>query len=733
MTEVKRIPGRILLLLMLTAACTRAVPSLEERVESTLSQMTLDEKLAIIHAQSKFSSPGVPRLGVPELWTDDGPHGIRPDVFWDMWKSAGQTNDSCTAFPALTCLAATWNRDMALLYGKSVGEEARYRKKNVLLGPGINICRTPMGGRNFEYMGEDPFLAGQMAVPYIQGVQSNNVAACVKHFALNNTEFERHNTNVIVDERTLHEIYLPAFKAAVQEGGAWSVMGAYNLYEDQHLCHNRLLLCDILKDEWGFDGAVISDWGGCHDTDEAIRNGLDLEFGTWTDGVQVNGSGAYDEYYLANPYKRKILAGEAGTEELDDKVRRVLRLNFRTQLGGNWGSFCSPEHFSAARTIAAEGMVLLKNEASVLPMRKDAARILVLGENAIKPFAVGGSSSSLKAQHEVTALEGICAAFPDAEIIYERAYQGQPVMTGYYYGDYDFTDPRSAEQLKADAVASVQASEADYVIFVGGLNKAKTMDCEGADRAAYDLPYGQNEVIEAVAALRPDMIFVNISGSPVAMPFAGRVGAILQAWYGGSEAGNALGDILTGAVNPSGKLPFTFPVKLSDGPVRTEEQYPGIEKDGVWQMAYTEGIYVGYRWYDTCGIRPLWPFGHGLSYTTFTYGKAKASSSTLRPGGRIRITVPVSNTGPTAGAEVVQLYISDMEASVDRPAKELKGFEKVYLQPGETRTVSFTVTFDDLCWYDVRQRGWRAEPGEFRALVASSAEDIRAVVPFTLK
>ena len=700
-------------------------------IENTLAQMTLDEKISIIHAQSKFSSPGVPRLGVPELWTMDGPHGVRPETLWDAWSSALWTSDSCTAYPVLTCLAASWDKELAGLYGRSVGEEARYRKKNVLLGPGLNIYRTPLCGRNFEYMGEDPFLAGKMSVPYIQGIQSNNVAACVKHFALNNQEFKRHRYNVNIDDRTLYEIYLPAFKMAVQEGGVWSVMSAYNLYQNQWVSHNRRLLTEILKDEWGFDGAVLSDWGAVHETVGAAQSGLDLEFGTGTNGVDVNTENAYDHYYLARPYKEKILSGELPESELDEKVRRVLRLNFRTQMGGNWGSLCSPEHFAHCRKIGSEGVVLLKNEGSVLPMRADAGKIVVLGENAIRPMVVGGSSSSLKTKYEITVLQGIMNAYPEAEVVYERAYQGEPKVTGNYnYSLYDLTDPRSDEKLLADALAAVK--DADYVIFVGGLNKNKQQDCEGRDRLSYDLPYGQNEVIGTLAAARPDMIYVNMSGTAVAMPFADKVASIVQAWYLGSETGNALTDVLTGKVNPSGKLPFTFPYFMEDGPVRTPAQYPGIEgEDDMWQVDYSEGIYVGYRWYEANNIKPRFPFGFGLSYTTFEYGQAVASAKTTK--NKLTVKVPVTNTGKVAGAEVVQLYIQDMEASVDRPVKELKGFEKIYLEPGQTKTVEFEIDRAALSFFDADKHEWVSEPGEFKALVAASSEDVRSEVLFTLK
>ena len=716
---------------VLSACCENNEKALEERVESVLAQMTLDEKIAIVHAQSKFSSPGVPRLGVPELWVMDGPHGVRPETLWDEWASALWTSDSCTAYPALTCLAASWDKELSLLYGRSVGEEARYRKKNVLLGPGVNIYRTPLCGRNFEYMGEDPYLAGKMCVPYIQGLQSNNVAACIKHYALNNQESKRSRVNVNIDDRTLYEIYLPAFKMAVQEGGAWSIMSSYNLYQDQWVSHNRRLLTDILKDEWGFDGAVISDWGAVHETDAAAHAGLDLEFGTGTNGVDMNTANAYDYYHLASPYKAKILAGELPVEELEEKVRRVLRLNFRTQLGGNWGSMCSEEHFSDCRKIGSEGIVLLKNDDDILPMKADARKIVVLGENAIRPMVAGGSSSSLKTKREVSPLEGIRNAFPDAEIVYERAYVGEVKLVGNYnYGQYDLTDTRSPEKILADALEAVK--DADYVIFIGGLNKNKNQDCEGRDRLSYDLPYGQNEVIAAIADVRPDMVYVNISGTAVAMPFINDVAAIVQAWYLGSEAGNALADVMTGKVNPSGKLPFTFPYVMADGPVRTEDQYPGLPQDErFYQVYYSEGIYVGYRWYEANDIKPMFPFGHGLSYTTFEYGQPMASSKTM--GKTLKVKVPVTNTGKVAGAEVVQLYIHDVEASVDRPVKELKGFDKVYLEPGQTKFVEFVIDRDALSFFDAEKHEWVAEPGEFKALIAASSEDIRGEVSFRLK
>ena len=545
---------------------------IEERVEDALSRLTLEEKVKLTHAQSKFSSAGVPRLGIPDVWTDDGPHGIRPDVLWDEWEQAGCTNDSCVAFPALTCLAATWNPEMSLLYGQSIGEEARYRNKSVLLGPGVNIYRTPLNGRNFEYMGEDPYLAGKMVSPYIRGVQQNGVAACVKHFALNNHEVNRHTTNVIVDDRALYEIYLPAFKMAVQEGGAWSIMGAYNLYKGQHLCHNQYTLNDILKGEWGFDGVVISDWGGTHDTRQAITNGLDMEFGSWTNGLSNGASNAYDNYYLANPYLNLIREGKVGTTELDDKVRRILRLIFRTVMNPDrpWGSMLSPEHYEAARRIGEEGIVLLQNKGNVLPIDLNRAKkILVVGENAIKMMTVGGGSSSLKVQRELSPLDGIKQRVAGkAEVVYARGYVGD--ASGEYNGvvtGQNLKDDRTPEELIAEAVK--EARDADYVIFIGGLNKSNGQDCEDSDRKGLGLSYGQDAVISALAEANKNLIVVNISGNAIAMPWVNEVPAIVQDWYLGSEAGSALAAILMGDVNPSGKLPFTFPVKLEDCPAHS--------------------------------------------------------------------------------------------------------------------------------------------------------------------
>ena len=712
---------------------------IDVRVEDALSRMTLEEKIAIIHAQSKFSSPGVARLGIPGLWCTDGPHGIRPEVKWDEWDQAGWTNDSCFAFPALTCLAATWNPELAQLYGRSLGEEALYRGKNVVLGPGVNIYRTPLNGRNFEYMGEDPYLSSAMVVPYIQGLQSCGVAACVKHFALNNQEGNRHTVNVTVSDRALYEIYLPAFRAAVQEGNAWSIMGAYNKYLGQYACHNKRLLVDILRGEWQFPGAVISDWGGTLSTDEAISNGLDLEFGSWTNGLTEGVSNSYDMYYLAQPYLRKIRSGEVGTDELDNKVRHALWLIFRTSMNPNrgFGSMCSEAHIAAGRAVADEGIVLLKND-NVLPLSAD-KNILVVGENAIKQMTVGGGSSSLKAKYEISPLQGITERAGADHVRYVRGYVGD--VGGEYNGvttGQDLTDHRSTEQLIDEATAA--AREADVVIFVGGLNKAEHQDAEGCDRLQYDLPYHQSELITALAKANPNLVVVILSGNAYATPWLSDAKGLLQAWFNGSETGHAIADILFGDVNPSGKLPFTFMPALSDYPAHQygAAAYPGINDE----VEYKDDIFVGYRYADLYGRKrplkytsqgvaytinapknqPVFPFGYGLSYTTFAYSNARIDGNTL--------SVDITNTGSREGKEVVQLYVADRKAALVRPMKELKAFQKVALQPGETKTVQFTITDNMLSYFDPAAHQWTVEPGMFDLLIGASSGDIRQSVAY---
>ena len=704
---------------------------IEKRVEDALTRMTLEEKVKMCHAQSKFSSYGVPRLGIPELWMSDGPHGIREEVLWDEWNGAHWTSDSCIAFPALTCLAATWDPQMATLYGKSIGEEARYRKKDVLLGPGVNIYRTPLNGRNFEYMGEDPFLISRMVIPYIKGVQSNGVAACVKHFALNNQEIDRGHINVIVDDRALHEIYLPAFKAAVQEAGVWSVMGAYNQYKGQQCCHNQYLLNDILKQDWQFDGVVISDWGGVHNTEQAANFGLDLEMGTWTDGLSQGKTNAYDNYYLAEPLLKKIKKGEINIKVVDDKVRRLLKMIFRTVMNSQrpWGSFGTEEHALAGRTIAENGIVLLKNDKNILPINLNKIKkIAVVGENATKRMTLGGGSSSLKVKYEITPLDGLKKQIGNlAEIIYVKGYVSPltekrdpkpEIPVGY-------KEP-NPEILLQEAINA--AKDADIVLYFGGLNKNENQDSEVNDRKSYNLPYGQDRLISELAKVNKNIVVTIISGNAVAMPWIKEVPAIVEGWFGGTESGNAIASILTGKVNPSGKLPMTIAEKLEDYPSHALGEYPG---DHV-NVRYNEGIFIGYRWIDKQKKQTLFPFGHGLSYTTFDYGKIKISSKQMRNNDKITISIPIKNSGKIKGKETVQLYIGDEKCSFERPIKELKGFSKIELNPGEEKIVTFEITDEAFKFYDDKQKIWRTEPGKFKIYIGASSNDIRETSEITL-
>jgi beta-glucosidase len=699
---------------------------IEKRVDQALSLMTLEEKVAMCHAQSKFSSRGVPRLGIPEVWTDDGPHGIREEVYWDKWSGAGWTNDSCTAFPALTCLAASFNPHMAMNYGNAIGEEARYRNKTILLGPGVNIYRTPLNGRNFEYMGEDPYLSSRMVVPYVQGVQQNGVAACVKHFAMNNQETERMSINVLVSDRALNEIYLPAFKAAVQEGKAWSIMGSYNRFRGENNCHNDLLLNKILKNDWKFDGVVISDWGGVHNTDQAVNNGLDLEMGTSTNGLTTDGTTPYSQYYLANPFLKGLKSGEYNETALNDKVRRILRLIFRTTMSADrpFGKFVSPEHSETARKIAEEGIVLLKNDKQFFPVPVGKyKKIAVIGENADKSLVIGGGSSSLKVAYEVSQLDGLIKKYGKDHIVYSKGYASE-----HRRGNNKKANLEKDSLINA---ALETAKSADIVLFIGGLNKDYLQDSEGGDRKSMTLPYEQDNLISSILKVNKNLAVILCSGNAVEMPWIKDVPAIMQSWYLGSEGGNAIANIVSGDVNPSGKLPFSFPKKLEDNAAISFGQisYPG---DGV-NEEYKEDILVGYRWFDTKKIAPLFPFGFGLSYTTFEYGKMTSEKKIYSPDETIKVSFTLKNTGKKDGAEAVQLYASQPKASVMRPAKELKAFKKVFLKAGEIQTVELEVKVKDMAFYNDKTQNWTVEPGEFVLRNASSSNDVKSSVSIQVK
>lgn len=716
-----------------TPAYLDARKPLELRVKDALSRMTLEEKTRLSYADGRFSTPGCARLGIPGLMYSDGPHGVRAEICWNSWDYAGWTNDSCTAFPALTCLASTWNPSLSKKYGLAIGEEARFRHKNVLLGPGVNIYRTPLNGRNFEYMGEDPFLAARMCVPYIQGVQENGVAACVKHYALNNQEHWRNHIDVQVSDRALYEIYLPAFKAAVEEGKVWSIMGAYNKVRGTHAAHNKLLNNDILKGEWKFDGCVVTDWGAAHDTYEAAMNGLDLELGTFTNGLTSNSDQGYDSYYLGSAYLRMVKEGKVPMSVVDDKASRVLRLIFRTAMNadGQFGAMSNDSHYETAYQVATEGVVLLKNQSvfkgeSLLPLKQGKYKhILVVGDNAVRNLMAGGGSSELKPKMVITSLEALVKELGSDCVTFSQGY----MAAGRMFDRADVIPQSVADSLYNAAIE--EARKADLVIFMGGLNKNYQQDCEGEDRRAYELPYGQDRLIEGLLKANKKLVVVLTSGNAVAMPWLKEVPSLVQSWYLGSIGGKALADVLLGEVTPSGKLPFSYPAKLEDCPAHYygELSYPG---DSIRQE-YKEDILVGYRWYDTKHIQPLFPFGYGLSYTQFEYGKPVISAREMKGDDVLEIRCNVKNVGSVAGKEIVQLYIGDEKCRVLRPVKELKDFYKVALQPGEEREVVFTVDKEDLMFFDDQLHDWVAEPGKFKAYIGSSSKDIKGVVEFELK
>ena len=729
MTMTKLLATLLFSVVSMAAHCQTAVylddtQPLEVRVQDALRRMTREEKVAMCHAQSKFTSPGCPRLGIPELHWSDGPHGVRMEINWNDWGHANWTNDSCTAFPALTCLAATWNTELSGLYGECVGAEARYREKDVLLGPGVNIYRTPLNGRNFEYMGEDPLLAARMCVPYIKGLQANGVAASVKHYALNNQELWRGHIDVEVSERALREIYLPAFKAAATEGGAWTFMGSYNKYRGEWVCENERLLRQILKDEWQWDGVVVSDWGAVHSTVKTAKAGLDVEMGSYTNGLTSEATGfSYDDYYLAKPYLKALRDGEVSEDCLNDQASRILRLIFRTAMNCSkpYGEMTTQRHYDACRQIAAEGIVLLKNERDrrarkpLLPIDTTKhRRILVVGENATKNLCEGGGSSELKPRHLVSPLQGMERRFGKDHVAYAKGY-----ASGAFTYDHENIIPQHVyDSLRAEAVAS--AAEADIIVFVGGLNKNWRQDCENGDRVSMDLPFSQDLLIEALIATGKPLVAVFLTGNAYAMPWLKDVPAVVQAWYMGTEGGTAIADILSGDVAPSGKLPFSFPARLQDCAPHSFDKmaYPG---DSVREI-YREDILVGYRWHDTKRVPPLFPFGHGLSYVTFTYGKASVAHD---GDSTWTISVPVTNNGTMEASEVVQLYVGDDKCTVLRPKKELKAFAKVKVKPGATAIATMSVSRDDLMFWSEKDNGWKLEPGTFTLYIGSSSADIR--------
>ena len=732
---MKKIIGVIACGLFLNAAAASSQVTdkekvqMEKRIEKLIKKMTLEEKVGLLHGNSKFYVAGVERLGIPEWSLSDGPHGVRAEINRHDWAYAGWTNDSASYFPTGTAFAAAWNPELAYRRGEVLGEEARWRKKDVLLGPGVNIIRSPLCGRNFEYMSEDPYMNSVLAVAYIKGLQSRDVACSVKHFAVNNQETNRTTVDVECSERALREIYLPAFKAAVQEGGALTVMAAYNKFRGEFCAENNYLVRKILRNEWGFDGVYVTDWGAAHSTVPSMEAGLDLEMGTLID--------KYEDWYYANPLIEAVKSGKIPMSLVDEKVGDVLRVMIKTNVLDpkkrfGPGSMNTKEHQQATYDAAAEAIVLLKNQNNLLPLDFSSIKSLaVIGDNATRKHSNGGLSSEIKAVYEVTPLEALRAKWGDKVDIrfaqgYEKLYTFvEGSNNGQSSGTFSSKTQESDALLK-EAVEVARTS--DVALLVCGLNH--DYDTESFDRLNMDIPYGQVELIQEVVKANPRTIVVMIAGSPLNMAAVDICSpAIVWAWFNGMEGGNALVDVLSGKVNPSGKMPFTTPVSLDQSPAHALGNFPGRDL----KVNYEEDILVGYRWFDTKGLPVVYPFGYGLSYTTFNYSNLNTDKKTYDQADTIQATFTLTNTGDREGAEVAQLYVSDPVCSVMRPVKELKGFKKVFLKPGESRRITLDIPVSSLAFYSEAQSQFVVEPGEFILQLGASASDIKQRISVEVK
>lgn len=731
----------------------------ENQIERLLQKMTLDEKIAMIHGAGLFQTGAVERLDIPPLKCSDGPMGVRNDFYQDRWITLGNNDDSVSYLPSNSALASSWNTELAYQSGQVLGAETRGRGKDVILAPGINIKRDPLCGRNFEYMSEEPKLTADMAVPFIKGIQENDVAACVKHFACNGQETDRLMVDTIVDERTLYELYLPAFKAAVQEGGAYSLMGAYNKLNGKHCCENKSLLDFILREEWRFDGAVISDWGGIHSTKAAAEVTMDLDMSVFSD---------FDQYKFANPLKEAVLNGEISESSVDDKVRNILRLMFRLKMIGKQkntrkaGVYNSPAHRETLLRTAEETMILLKNEKNKLPLdKKKVKKIAVIGQNASKIHSDGGGSAEINALYEISPLMGLKTYLGgNIQIVYEKGYfvpekektyahnwqetsldELEDTNIGMADRDAAVTsedvaeriavakkeeERRAAEEEKENQLirkknaklferAVAAAKEADEVIFIGGLNH--DFDSEGGDKRDMKLPYEQDLLIEELLKVRKDTVIVLIGGAPVEMPWREKAETILWSYYAGMETGNAFARIIFGEVNPSAKLAETFPVRYEDCVTAKNGQF-GLRGS----ITLSEGLYVGYRYFEKERITPAFCFGHGLSYTQFAY-----SGLTLKQeqGKIMKVSFTVKNIGKCAGSETAQIYVAPIAPKVDRPVKELKAFVKVKLLPGKSKKVTVVLKQLDFAYFNTDIHGYSADAGDYEILVGASSADIR--------
>lgn len=732
---MKKIIGVIACGLFLNAAAASSQVTdkekvqMEKRIEKLIKKMTLEEKVGLLHGNSKFYVAGVERLGIPEWSLSDGPHGVRAEINRHDWAYAGWTNDSASYFPTGTAFAAAWNPELAYRRGEVLGEEARWRKKDVLLGPGVNIIRSPLCGRNFEYMSEDPYMNSVLAVAYIKGLQSRDVACSVKHFAVNNQETNRTTVDVECSERALREIYLPAFKAAVQEGGALTVMAAYNKFRGEFCAENNYLVRKILRNEWGFDGVYVTDWGAAHSTVPSMEAGLDLEMGTLID--------KYEDWYYANPLIEVVKSGKVPMSLVDEKVGDVLRVMIKTNVLDpkkrfGPGSMNTKEHQQATYDAAAEAIVLLKNQHNLLPLDFSSIKSLaVIGDNATRKHSNGGLSSEIKAVYEVTPLEALRAKWGDKVDI--RFAQGYEKLSTFVEGSNNgqSSGTFSSKTQESDALlkeAVEVARTSDVALLVCGLNH--DYDTESFDRLNMDIPYGQVELIQEVVKANPRTIVVMIAGSPLNMATVDICSpAIVWAWFNGMEGGNALVDVLSGKVNPSGKMPFTTPVSLDQSPAHALGNFPGRDL----KVNYEEDILVGYRWFDTKGLPVVYPFGYGLSYTTFDYSNLNTDKKTYDQADTIQATFTLTNTGDREGAEVAQLYVSDPVCSVMRPVKELKGFKKVFLKPGESRRITLNIPVSSLAFYSEAQSQFVVEPGEFILQLGASASDIKQKISIEVK
>ncbi len=713
------IAGVIILFLFVNASAqNNTEAALQVKINGIIKKMTLEEKVAMLHGSATFYSAGVPRLGIPEVSYDDGPLGVRREEERFGWNSANWTTDSATLLPNGSAIAATWNPEMAHKYGVVMGEEANARNKIVMLAPAFNICRIPLCGRTYEYYSEDPYLNGQLAIQAVKGIQSQHVAACIKHFVANNQEVNRGVINEIIDERALREIYLPAFKAAIEQGDAYTIMSAYNKINGYWCSENDFLLDKVLKTEWGFKGIVISDWGGTHHTIAAANAGLDVEMGS---------NGPYDQWYFAKPLIAAVKAGQVSEKTIDEKVRRILWVIYHTSMSADHpkGSIATPEHGKAAYDIASESIVLLKNDDHLLPLNTDKVKsIAVIGDNATRTFATGGFGASVKVKYEVNALAGIRSRFgKTVDIKFAQGYKANYLASNTAEQNAGYDKPDMA--LINEAVGLAKTT--DVAIVCIGSNRE--YESENHDRKNLELPFGEQALVNAVTAANPKTIVVIMAGAPYDLNEIKKTNStIVWSWFNGTEAGNALADVLKGAVNPSGKMPFTFPVSLNDSPAIALNTYPG--KDTT--TTYKEGILVGYRWYDTKKIDPLYCFGYGLSYTNFTYTGLLTDKKDYTPADKIAVSVKVKNSGSVAGKEIVQLYVSKVNSAVSRADKELKAFRKIMIAPGKTIPVIMNINVSDLAYFDDMLGKWVVEPGEYKLMAASSSKDIRQIAAFNV-